>query len=447
MSEFVFKLPDLGEGTVEAEIVEWHVEPGDEVLEEQIIVDVMTDKANVELPAPVSGRVLRTSGEPGDMVAVGAALIVIETDADAPAAQPAVQPPMREESESVPPATDQMAVQDAAVASADDVRTDEDVHVEQEPVQTPARVVTASSPSSAPAATNESPRTRPVLASPALRRRAKEAGVELSSVPGSGPKGRVTRQDLDSYLAGTQRPAANAPLPDETVTEQKVIGVRRVIAQRMVQSKTEIPHFAYVEEVDVTELESLRRHLSEANQRKLSILPFIATALVRALASFPQCNAHYDVEKGVLRRFSAVHLGIAAQTPDGLKVPVVKNAQSLDLWGLSDAIAAVAETARSGSASRDALTGSSITITSLGRMGGVVTTPVINYPEVGIIGVNKVLERPMVVDGAVVVRSMMNLSSSFDHRFVDGFDAAAMIQQIKGLLEHPASLFIPTTAD
>lgn len=443
MSEFVFKLPDLGEGTVEAEIVEWHVEPGDEVLEEQVIADVMTDKANVELPAPVSGRVLRTSGEPGDMVAVGAPLIVIETDADAPAAHPVVpqeqvsaaQEPVRQEGseESVE------ASKPAALPVTQEVSSPS----EHEAVQTPARAVTQPSIN----AESGAPRSAAVLASPALRRRAKEAGIELANVRGSGPKGRVLRQDLDAFLAGTQRASASAPVVDDRVTEQKVIGVRRVIAQRMVQSKTEIPHFAYVEEIDVTELDSLRRHLSESHGRKLSILPFIAIALVRALADFPQCNAHFDVEKGVLRQFSAVHLGIAAQTPDGLKVPVVRNAQSLGLWELAGAIVSAAEAARSGSAKREELSGSSITITSLGKMGGVVTTPVINYPEVGIIGVNKVLERPMVVDGSVVVRSMMNLSSSFDHRFVDGFDAAAMIQQIKGLLEHPASLFVPGPAD
>lgn len=435
MSEFVFKLPDLGEGTVEAEIVEWHVEPGDEVLEEQIIADVMTDKANVELPAPVSGRVLRTAGEPGDLVAVGAPLIVIETDSEVRASTPPV----------VEPAAAQKSEENAAVEPATIVastpppgqRPSTAIEPDAMATPTPARAVTQ------PPAAEEPDRASAVLASPALRRRAKEAGIELSQVHGSGPRGRVLRQDLDAYLAGAQRTLVSLPVADDRVTEQKVIGVRRLIAQRMVQSKTEIPHFAYVEEVDVTELDSLRRHLTDTHGRKLTILPFIAMALVRALADLPQCNAHFDVEKGVLRQFSAVHLGIAAQTPDGLKVPVVRNAQSLGLWELAEAITAAAEAARSGSAKREELSGSSITITSLGRMGGVVTTPVINYPEVGIIGVNKVLERPMVVDGNVVVRSMMNLSSSFDHRFVDGFDAAAMIQGIKALLENPASLFIP----
>ncbi len=444
MSEFVFKLPDLGEGTVEAEIVQWHVEPGDEVLEEQIIADVMTDKANVEVPAPVSGTVLRTSGEPGDMVAVGAPLIVIETDsgkASAPASK--VEP-------SAGAADDQ--VEDVGFEKPAQPPPAQPSHapIAPEPAAasppTPAQTLTRAATAPSPAGDAEANHATTVLASPALRRRAKEAGIELSLVHGSGPKGRVLRQDLDAYLAGTQRAPAHAAAVDESVIEQRVIGVRRVIAQRMVQSKTEIPHFAYVEEVDVTELESLRRHLNEAHGRKLSILPFIATALVRSLAGFPQCNAHFDVERGVLRQFNVVHLGIAAQTPDGLKVPVVRNAQSLSIWDLAARIAEVAEAARSGTAKREELTGSSITITSLGRMGGVVTTPVINYPEVGIIGVNKVLERPMVVDGNVVVRSMMNLSSSFDHRFVDGFDAAALIQNIKGLLEHPASLFLPDPA-
>jgi 2-oxoisovalerate dehydrogenase E2 component (dihydrolipoyl transacylase) len=212
----------------------------------------------------------------------------------------------------------------------------------------------------------------------------------------------------------------------------------------MSQSKREIPHFAYVEEIDVTELEALRRHLNEAHDRRLTVLPFIATALVRALADFPQCNARFDAERGVVQRFRSVHLGIATQTPDGLKVPVVHDAEGLDLWRLAEQIATMAEAAREGKASRSDLSGSTITITSLGRMGGVVTTPVINYPEVGIIGVNKAIDRPVVLGGQVTIRTMMNLSSSFDHRFVDGFDAAAFVQRIKGLLEHPASLFLPS---
>jgi 2-oxoisovalerate dehydrogenase E2 component (dihydrolipoyl transacylase) len=296
-----------------------------------------------------------------------------------------------------------------------------------------------------------------VLTSPAIRRRAKEAGIDLHDVPGTGPRGRITRSDFDAYAA-EERSTDRAPAPPERVSahrasaeapsgsefdEVKVVGVRRVIAERMSQSKREIPHFTYVEEVDVTELETLRRHLNEVHQRRLTVLPFIAMALMRVLPDFPQCNARYDAQNNVVQRYRPVHLGIATQTPDGLKVPVVRQAQGLDLWRLADEIGRVAEAAREGSARREELSGSTITITSLGRLGGVVTTPVINYPEMGIIGVNRAVERPVVLDGAVRVRTMMNLSSSFDHRFVDGYDAAAMIQQAKDLLEHPAALFVP----
>ncbi len=418
MSEFVFKLPDLGEGTVEAEIIEWHVVPGDEVSEGDIIVDVMTDKANIEVPSPVSGRVLRTTGEPGDMVAVGAELIAFNTGAEA---EPKIAPQT----------------------------TSERAPVEAEPA-----------PQEPPAPVNEAPRPKPpspmpergtskVLASPALRRRANELGIDLGVVQGSGPRGRILRRDLDGYVDTSGSTAAGAPREPVTrgaasdeVEEIKVIGVRRVIAERMQRAKQEIPHFAYVEELDVTELDRLRNALlSRHPERSITYLPLIATALMRALTVFPQCNQRFDAQRGVLQRYRNVHLGIATQTPDGLKVPVVRNAQALDLWQLGDAIRQVTERARDGSASPQELSGSTITITSLGKLGGIVSTPVINAPEMGIIGVNKALWRPMIVEGAVVPRLMMNLSSSFDHRFVDGFDAASMIQEMKTLLEHPALMF------
>lgn len=436
MSEYIFKLPDLGEGTVEAEIVEWHVKPGDAVKEGDVIVDVMTDKANVEVPAPVDGKVLRTSGEPGDIVAVGSELIALE--AEAPAGR-------RRGGGQQRPAAQESVAEKAAPEPAPEPEAAPEPESKSEP-EAPAP---ASEPEAEPEEASDEERAR-VITSPAIRRRAKEAGVDLAGVPGSGPRGRILRRDLEAYLAG-ERPAA-APAGGRAAErggageydEQKVVGVRRVIAERMSQSKREIPHFAYVEEVDVTELEALRRHLNERHDRRLSVLPFIAVGLIRALESFPQCNARYDAENGMLRRYRPVHLGIATQTPDGLKVPVVHDAQRLDLWALADAIAEVAEAARSGKAGRNLLSGSTITITSLGRMGGIVTTPVINYPEVGIIGVNKAVDRPMVVGGEVRIRTMMNLSSSFDHRFVDGFDAAAMIQQLRALLEHPATLFLGT---
>lgn len=463
MTEFVFKLPDLGEGTVEAEIVEWHVKPGDVVKEGDVIVDVMTDKANVEVPAPVDGKVLRTSGQPGDLVAVGTELIALEASDKAvnkarqEAPQPASTPVQdagreadsaasREQRESTStagtdaPATGAKAKVEAPFGT--DTARPEAVRPRPAEKLTPAQSLQrdADDGDQAPA------RTERVITSPAIRRRAKEAGIDLRRVAGSGPRGRILRRDFEKALTEgpSSRPAsaAAAAAGGDEFDEHKVIGIRRVIAERMSQSKREIPHFGYVEEVDVTELEALRRHLHETRGERLTVLPFIAIGLIRALHEFPQCNARFDAERNMLQRYRPVHLGIATQTDDGLKVPVVRDAQALDLWQLAREIARVAEAARTGSATRTELSGSTITITSLGRLGGIVTTPVINYPEVAIIGVNKVVDRPVVMDGQIRVRTMMNLSSSFDHRFVDGFDAAAMIQNLKGQLEHPATLFL-----
>jgi 2-oxoisovalerate dehydrogenase E2 component (dihydrolipoyl transacylase) len=416
MSEFIFKMPDLGEGTVEAEIVAWHTKPGDAVNEDQVIVEVMTDKAAVEVPAPVSGRVVSITGEPGDKVAVGSPLIVFELTAGAAPTAPAAAPV-------------------AAVCSA-------------------APAATAAPPASA------APRTGRVMTSPANRRRAREAGIDLATVAGSGPGGRILTGDLMS-VGGQARggqgrdntadvTAETSPVrpvvADDETTEIKVIGLRRLIAERMSEAKRTIPHFAYVEEVDITELESLRAHLNGNLPQgipSLTYLPFVVLALTRALAAFPQCNVRYDATRQVLVRHRAVHVGVATQTPDGLKVPVVRNAHSLSVWDLGAEIRRVAERARSNQATRDELMGSTITVTSLGKLGGIASTPVINAPEVAIIGLNKAVERPVVYHGAVSVRRIMNLSSSFDHRFVDGYDAAAMIQVLKDLLEHPATIFIP----
>jgi 2-oxoisovalerate dehydrogenase E2 component (dihydrolipoyl transacylase) len=396
VSQFVFKMPDLGEGTVDAEIVAWHTKPGDAVTEDQLIVEVMTDKAAVEVPAPVTGRVVSITGAPGDKVAVGSPLIVFDT---AEATDGARVPP--------PP----------TVAAA-----------------APTPVVAA-----LPANAERSSR---VMTSPANRRRAREAGIDLSTVVGSGPHGRILRDDLGALPKSAAVVASAGP---ET-SEIKVIGMRRLIAERMSEAKRNIPHFAYVEEVDVTELESLRVHLNSSRPTGaggLSYLPLVVMALTRVLESFPQCNVLYDAARGVLVRHRVVHVGIAAQTPDGLKVPVVRNAGSLGLWEVAAEIRRLAERARTGKSTRDELVGSTITITSLGKLGGIASTPIINAPEVAIIGLNKAVERPVVLNGAVVVRRIMNLSSSFDHRFVDGYDAAAMIQALKELLEHPATIFIP----
>jgi 2-oxoisovalerate dehydrogenase E2 component (dihydrolipoyl transacylase) len=386
MSQYVFKLPDLGEGLVEAEIAEWMVKVGDFVEEEDPIGAMLTDKAAVELSAPVSGRVVSLAGEIGDMVAVGAPLIVFETQGEPQATEEVVQPDQN-----------QPVIKD-----------------------TPAQVPTGK-----------------VLTSPSIRQYAREEGIDLTQIRGSGPRGRILRSDLDAHTVSGK--------PATEVTEIKVVGLRRIIAERMSEANREIPHFAYVEEIDITALESLRQHLNSkkaAGEDKLTLLPFIGLALARVLKQFPQCNALYDRERNVISQHHAVHLGIATQTPDGLKVPVVKHSEIRSLNDLAAEIRRVSIAARENTAKREELMGSTITITSLGKQGGIVTTPVINLPEVAIIGVNKAVERPVVVDGQVVIRRMMNLSSSFDHRFVDGYDAAMMIQELKNMLEQPATIFI-----
>ncbi len=405
MSEFIFKLPDLGEGTVEAEIAEWMVRVGDTVLEEDPICAMLTDKAAVELTAPVSGTVVSIAGAEGDMVTVGSPLIIFET---------------------------------SAAAAAPDAKSEEQVDVGAGHAGD-----ASSSPSPAPAGK--------VTTSPSIRAHAREAGIDLSLINGSGPRGRILKKDFEAFLAKgvhaapvITRPPSGAP--KTATTEIKVIGLRRKIAERMARSASEIPHFTYVEEVDVTALESLREHLNSQKKEgdpKLTPLAFIGMAVTRVLRDFPQCNAHYDPERNVIIRFEAVHLGIATQTNDGLKVPVVKHCEARGLENLASEIRRVTTAARDNTATRDELSGSTITITSLGKMGGIVSTPVINQPEVGIIGVNKSVDRPVVINGQVVVRRMMNLSSSFDHRFVDGYDGAAMIQALKDLLEQPATIFMP----
>jgi 2-oxoisovalerate dehydrogenase E2 component (dihydrolipoyl transacylase) len=412
MSRYVFKMPDLGEGTVTAEVVEWKVKVGDLVQEDQVIAEVMTDKAAVEIPSPVTGRVLAITGQPGEMVAVGSELIAFDTSGAAPAEPAAPAPKPAPGPTSKPPA----ASKSQAVAAPE-------------------------APAAAPAAGSR------VMASPATRRKAHVAGVDLATVSGSGPGGRISAQDLESVIAGkgvaAGRPAAFGAR--KGVEEIKIIGVRRVIAERMSAAKRNIPHFAYVEEVDVTELEALRQYLNSRQPKgapSLTYLPFLVAALVRVLERFPQCNAVHDAERNLVLRHSAVHVGVATQTPDGLKVPVVKHAEARSLHDLAAEIRRVSEAARTNKAARDELMGSTITVTSLGKLGGIASTPVINAPEVAIVGVNKAVERPVVIDGTIAIRRIMNLSSSFDHRFVDGFDAAAMIQALREKLEHPATIFI-----
>ena len=414
MSEFIFKLPDLGEGTVESEIGEWFIKVGEKIEEEAVVGTMMTDKAAVELSSPVSGTVLKLAGEPGDVIAVGAPLVIIDTDG-AVVAEPA---PAAEK----PPVAEAEAPQPIAEKA-------------------PAPVLAAAEPQDEPIE-----RSR-VMTSPAIRRRAKEADIDLTLVPGSGPGGRILRKDFDNFLkaraTGTSFVASAAP--STNVREIKIIGLRRIIAERMSAAKREIPHFAYVEEIDITELEALRKHLNSSRDSndRLTLLPFLGLALIKALKEFPQCNVRHDKDRNLLLQHDAVHLGVATQTPDGLKVPVVKHAEVRSLDDLASEFRRVSLAARDNSAKKSELSGSTITITSLGKLGGIASTPVINSPEVAIIGVNRAVERPVVFNGQVTVRLMMNLSSSFDHRFVDGYDAAAMIQRIKEMLEHPATIFLP----
>ena len=409
MSRFVFRMPDLGEGTVEAEIVEWKVKVGDHVEEDQVIAELMTEKAAVEVPSPVTGKVVSLTGQPGDMIPVGSELVVFDRGQGGAEGPPAAAAPAEETA----------------------------------PVRQAAEPAVAPAEKAAPVVAAE-PAGR-VMASPATRRRAHEAGIDLSQVAGSGPGGRIVPSDLDALLAGGRSRTTAAAAQRSGTEEIKVIGLRRLIAQRMSESKRNIPHFAYVEEVDVTELESLRQHLNARMVRpddRLTLLPFIVAALARVLEDFPQCNATYDEGRGVIVRHHAIDVGIATQTPDGLKVPVVRHVESLGLGALAAEIRRVSGAARDGKARKEELSGSTITVTSLGKLGGIVSTPVINAPEVAIVGVNKAVDRPVVHNGVIAVRRMMNLSSSFDHRFVDGFDAAAMIQALKDRLEHPATIFI-----
>ncbi|HTK79295.1 MAG TPA: dihydrolipoamide acetyltransferase family protein [Rhizomicrobium sp.] len=462
MGRYVFKLPDVGEGTAEAEIVAWHVKVGDAVGEDQNLVDVMTDKATVEMTSPVSGKVLQVHGEPGQMAAVGSPLVELEVEGEGNVKAGAATPAeirsqkseiRKEEGEGLSRQSDEGAKPDEGAANVVPL-SKSPPHPNPLPLKGEReKVSSTSSPSLSriAAVAAQAPRKfgdKPI-ASPAVRERAHELGVELQYVAGSGPAGRITHHDLDNYIESGGRSAvatrASGYAQRDGVEEIKVIGLRRKIAEKMQDAKRRIPHFAYVEEIDMTELESLRAHLNatkRADQPKLNVLPFLMRALVRVLPDYPQVNARFDDDAGVVHRYAAVHIGIATQTANGLIVPVVKHAEARDVWDSAFEVARVAALARENKASKDDLTGSTITITSLGTLGGVVTTPVINHPEVAIIGPNAIIERPVVRNGQVVVRKMMNLSSSFDHRVVDGYDAAEFIQRIKALLEHPATLFM-----
>jgi 2-oxoisovalerate dehydrogenase E2 component (dihydrolipoyl transacylase) len=439
MGQYVIKMPDIGEGIAEVELVQWHVKVGDTVAEEQILADVMTDKANVEIPSNVAGKVIELNGKPGDVIAVGTGIIKLEVEGAGNvkegAAAKAVTPDKKDDVTVAPKAARELKVVPPP-----------------EPKPAPElKVVEAASPR--PSRRDDGP-GRP-LASPAVRRRARELRIDLAEIAGTGPEGRITPEDVEAHV---DRAPRSAPLrfnipgsrgmsgvarTDEEV--MPVIGLRRKIAEKMQESKRRIPHFTYVEEVDVTALEELRAQLNRKHRSErghLTMLPFLVRAMVRALPDFPEINARFDDDGGSLTKYGAVHVGIATQTPNGLMVPVVRNAEARDLWSAAAEVARLAEAGRTGKATREELTGSTITITSLGPLGGIVTTPVINYPEVAIVGVNKMVERPMVRDGQVVIRQMMNISASFDHRIVDGLRAATFVQAIRAYLEAPATMFV-----
>ncbi len=422
MGTHVIKMPDIGEGIAQVELVEWFVKVGDMIAEDQVVADVMTDKATVEIPSPVSGKVLALGGQPGEVMAVGSELIRIEVEGsgnhvDVPQAKPLEAP-------AAPVSSKPQAQQPAAPAAY------------QAPAQHEAAPIVPRQPGDKP------------LASPAVRKRALDAGIELRYVHGSGPAGRILHEDLDAFMSKPQSAAGQAPngYVKRTDSEQvPVIGLRRKIAQRMQDAKRRVAHFSYVEEIDVTALEALRQQLNSKHgdsRGKLTLLPFLVRALVVALRDFPQINATYDDEAQVITRHGAVHVGIATQGDNGLMVPVLRHAEAGSLWANASEISRLANAARNNKASREELSGSTITLTSLGALGGIVSTPVVNTPEVAIVGVNRMVERPVVIDGQIVVRKMMNLSSSFDHRVVDGMDAALFIQAVRGLLEQPACLFV-----
>jgi len=426
MGRYVIKLPDVGEGVAEAELVEINVAVGDIVQEDTILASVMTDKATVEIPSPKEGKVLSIGGGIGDVLAVGSALVTLEVDGDgaedgqevAVAEMPVSQPPSEmAEPEPAPP----------------------------QPWPSPKPAPQPKTVSLVGAGAPRKPGEKP-LASPAVRARAREAGVDLRQVRGTGPAGRISHEDLAAFLEQGAAPVtASGLVADTSVTEVKVIGLRRRIAEKMALSKSRIAHITYVDEIEMDALEDLRSALNKERtegQPKLTLLPFLMRAMVKAVKEQPSLNAHYDDEAGVVHQYGGVHIGIATQTGNGLVVPVVKHAEARDVWGCAAELGRLADAARDGTASRDELTGSTITITSLGAMGGIATTPVINHPEVAIVGVNKMQVRPVWDGGQFIPKKMMNLSSSFDHRVIDGWDAAVFVQRVKALLETPAKIFM-----
>ncbi|MEO7564710.1 MAG: dihydrolipoamide acetyltransferase family protein [Sphingomicrobium sp.] len=441
MARYEFKLPDIGEGIAEAEIVAWHVKLGDLVEEDAALADMMTDKATVEMETPVAGKVVELAGEVGDQIAIGSVLAVIETEGADRAEETAAD------------SKDERPLADGAVAATPEIAKEIPTAAGDETAQKPVRpertpkaevegrsATTDEARPSTSLRTNENDASKQVLASPAVRQRARDLGIDLGEV--KTPSDRIRHSDLDAYLlynGGTVSHRGTAPRADETI---KVVGLRRKIAENMQEAKRRIPHFTLVEEYDVTDLEEARAMMNRdrGDKPKLTLLPFLITAMARALPDWPMLNANYDDDANVITRFGALNLGMATQTPGGLMVPVIRGADAMDVWHLAGEIGRLAEAARSGKASREELSGSSITLSSLGPMGGITSTPVINRPEVAIIAVNKVEEKVVVVDDDIAVRKRMNLSLSCDHRVVDGWDAANFMQELKRYLEHPLRL-------
>jgi 2-oxoisovalerate dehydrogenase E2 component (dihydrolipoyl transacylase) len=436
LTQRIVKMPDIGEGTTEAEIVSWLVKVGDIVTEDELLAEVMTDKATVEIPTPVAGKVIALHGNPGEKLPVGSDLVVLEVDGvganesrpHPPSALPPVPPlPQAREGKRAP--TPKPLSRNAG-----------------EGAETQANARGEGGEGRPTAARPSGLSGRKPLASPAVRQQAWDLGAELQFVSGSGPGGRITHEDLAAYAerGGFETARAPALAKRDGVEDIPIIGLRRAIAEHLEISARRIPHFAYVEEIDVTALEELRAHLNETRAARghLTLLPFLMRAMINAIVDHLQVNARYDDEARVLHRHNAVHIGVATQTPGGLMVPVVRHAEAFDLWQTAAEIQRLSDAARTNKATREELTGSTITITSLGPLGGIAATPVINHPEVAIVGVNRIVERPVARNGQVVIRKMMNLSSSFDHRIVDGWEAASFIAKVKGYLEYPATLFL-----
>lgn len=442
MGIFTITLPDIGEGIAEAELTEWNVAIGDEVQDEDVLGTVMTDKAAVEIPSTVAGKVVWLCGEPGDVIAIGAKFIQIEVEGegnDAAAADAPKTEADKDEDKAEKPAA--AAPEKSAEKSAPKSEAKPDAKAAAK--AQPASPSQAARPAAAhrPLAAGEKP-----LASPAVRRRAQEAGIDLRRVGGSGPAGRILHEDLDAYIEhGPPTARQSGRMPALGTRDIKVVGMRRRIAEKMALSKSRIPHITIVEEVDVTAVEELRGQLNAvhaASRGKLTLLPFVMRAIVMAVREQPEMNALYDDEGGVVRQYDGVHIGIATQTPSGLTVPVARHTEARSVWDCAAEVVRLAEAAREGKASREELSGSTITITSLGPLGAIATTPIINHPEVAIVGINKMAVRPLWDGKEFQPRKVMNISCSFDHRVIDGWDAAVFVQKLKSLLETPALMFV-----